>query len=619
MKLLKVWQMIRSLITEYRIPWTLFRIGYSFKLKLLKLIPITERFFEHKVDIKRIDIFRLGIEEISSVLQSLSEADKQTLITEADDATRGIIKGFSSIKLNYGYPINWHLNPLTDAIERSDRKWYRIPDFDERRGDIKVIWEASRFSHFLTLARAFILTGEIRYYQAFSDQLSDWIKQNPYSFGANYKCGQESALRMINTLLAYSVFSQAGIASRQDFHYVVELVQGSYKKILSNFYYARRCIKNNHTLSELIGLIIGAWCSKNPRRLKKAFYLLDREIQEQFSNDGGYRQFSFNYQRFALQLMECLHMLSLTVGNQITEEAKRKIISSAQLMYQCMNDDGDIPNYGSNDGALIFPLTSCSYRDFRPVVNTIASLYAKKSYFSPGSYDEECAWFGAESNSPKTTERQSSAFPEAGLFTLKNTDIFVLVSLNAYKYRPGHMDQLHTDIWYKGKNIFCDSGSYSYASDLGKTLSSTDAHNTVKVKGREQMNKHGNFLVTDWAKRIEYNHARDRFAGSYRSKNGYIHSREVILNTSTIIINDVVEGAEEYSILFHTPYSVTKESEKIMIKEDERVLCTLSTDCEVRIEESYRSLYYLQSEKISCIELVSQSPSHRLEINFSGA
>ena len=123
-----------------------------------------------------------------------------------------------------------------------------------------------------------------------------------------------------------------------------------------NFYYARRCIKNNHTLSELIGLIIGAWCSKNPRRLNKAFHLLDREIQEQFFSDGGYRQFSFNYQRFALQLMECLHMLSLTVGKQITEEAKRKIISSAQLMYQCMNDDGDLPNYGSNDGALIFPV-----------------------------------------------------------------------------------------------------------------------------------------------------------------------------------------------------------------------------------------------------------------------
>ena len=76
------------------------------------------------------------------------------------------------------------------------------------------------------------------------------------------------------------------------------------------------------------------------------------------------------------------------------------------------------------------------------------------------------------------------------------------------------------------------------------------------------MNKHGNFLMTDWAKRIEYNHARDRFTGSYRSKNGYIHSREVILNTSTIIINDVVEGAEEYSILFHTPYLVTNESGK---------------------------------------------------------
>ena len=212
---------------------------------------------------------------------------------------KGKSRRFPSIELDYGNSINWHYNPITKVGVDKTLKWYKIPDFDPEIGDIKVIWEASRFAHFFYFARAYLITKEQKYYDAFSYQLKNWVKENRYSYGANYKCGQEATLRMINALITYSVFKTCGFDNQTDQDNLHKLVEGSYKKVLSNFFYEHKCIKNNHTLSEITGLIIGAWCSDDKNKLEKAYKLLDKEIENQFLSDGGYIQYSFNYQRFA--------------------------------------------------------------------------------------------------------------------------------------------------------------------------------------------------------------------------------------------------------------------------------------------------------------------------------
>ena len=111
--------------------------------------------------------------------------------------------------------------------------------------------------------------------------------------------------------------------------------------------------------------------------------MLDKEIETQFMNDGGYVQFSFNYQRFTLQILECVLKISEKTGMNISDKSKKIVSDSAYLMYQVQDESGDLPNYGSNDGALIFPVTVCGYRDFRPVINTIYCLInGKRLYLS---------------------------------------------------------------------------------------------------------------------------------------------------------------------------------------------------------------------------------------------
>ena len=610
---------IRALLTEYGMGWTINRLLYSAKLKMMMLLPSTEKLFEKTVDVKRIDIFEFDVKAIEGFLKGLSKEKQAEILAIADKALNGVITGFSSIELDYGNPINWHYTPLTKIEINKDAKWYCIPDFDQKLGDIKVIWEASRFTHFFYFVRAYLLTGDRKYYQGFSQQLKHWLDNNPYPYGANYKCGQECTLRMINALMAYTIFNCCGIASVGDEKNIRILVEVCYKKVLANFFYAHKCIKNNHTFSEICGLIIGAWCCEDEARVRKAYRLLDKEIESQFYPDGGFKQYSFNYQRFTLQIVECICKASEKTGINISEESKNRIKNSVLLMFQVQNDTGDVPNYGSNDGALIFPVTSCKYRDFRPALNTVYALTEGFRLYGNGDYDEELLWFGGAETPKVKTEHKSSAFYESGFFTIRHDGGFLMTYLQDFKSRPAHMDQLHIDLWHNGVNILCDSGTYSYASEIGKELTSTAGHNTVKIAGIEQMNKRGAFLVYDWTSRKNIKYDANVFSGTMVSRNGYSHKRQIFKTEWGYKIEDVVNGKGEYcEFYFHTPCEVRVVPGGFELLWEGKTICTIrNSDGDIEVKKAYRSLYYLQKEEINCVVIRCNINDKKCIMNFN--
>ncbi|MZQ74571.1 MAG: hypothetical protein GT589_00235 [Peptoclostridium sp.] len=599
-------KMLKSVLNEYGLDWTINRGLYSAKLKIMTKIPVVEQLFEKRISIKRINIFDFDLEPIKEFLLKLSKKEQKIIIEVADKAINGVITGFSSIDLDYGKPINWHLNPLTGFENNKELKWYKIPDFDNEVGDIKVIWEASRLTHFLYFARAYLITRDDKYYKAFSGQLENWLKNNPYSYGSNYKCGQEATLRMTNVLISYSVFNYFGLITEKDKQHVFEIVEGSYKKVLSNFFYAHKCIKNNHTFTEFLGLIIGAWCSEDNVKLQNAYKLMDKEIINQFLPDGGFTQYSFNYHRFTLQIFECLFKISEKTGIYITETERIK--NSILLLYNVQAENGDVPNYGSNDGALIFPLSICDYRDFRPVLNTMYVLMTGKRLYEKGPYDEELLWFGGSTDLPvERRTLKSIAFEYSGFYVLRSEDSFLMTCLQDYKSRPAHMDQLHIDIWHKGINVLCDSGTHSYASELGKELSSTIGHNVVKLPGIEQMNKRGAFLVTDWTKQDSAFHSDSEFKGKMESKNGYSHERIIRTFKKSYLIEDWVKGeSKTCDFIFHTPCEVKIKENGFVLFMDNNEIVSVKTEGDISIIESYRSLYYLRKEKINRVQVTQE-------------
>ena len=611
--------LIRSLLKEYGLGWTCCRALYAGKLKLLCVLPAAERLFERPAAPKRCDLFAFDNAAIARFLRALPPEKQRAVLDAADAAAQGRIWGFSSVWLDYGDPIDWQRNPMTGKSADIGKKWYRIPDFDPQRGDIKLIWEASRFTHFHAFTRAYLLTEDPKYYRAFSRQLADWLQANPYPMGANYKCGQECSLRMLNALMAYGVFRAAGQTTERDGENLRELVRRCYQKVLSNFFYAYRCVKNNHTLSELCGMLAGAWCCEDGPRLQKAYRLLDKTILEQFTPDGGYVQNSFNYQRFALQLVECVFKMSGTTGLRLSREACSRIQSAAALLYQVQNPDGDLPNYGSNDGALIFPLSACGYRDYRPALNAAHALSAGRRLYGGGEQEEELLWFGGSAAPLLPPARASAAFPGAGLYVLRGADEVMMICLKNHTTRPAHMDGMHIDLWVDGVNVLCDGGTYSYAADVGKALMRTGAHNTVAVDGIEQMNEGKGFMLCDWpaVRLIRFDEAG--FAGELRSRNGYRHARRVFRRQSGYHVEDEVElgrGASACRALLHTPCECEKTPEgAALIWKGKRIARILfAGECE--IQKAWRSLRYYEKEEISLLSIPLPASNHRAALRW---
>ena len=228
-------------------------------------------------------------------------------------------------------------------------------------------------------------------------------------------------------------------------------------------------------------------------------------------------------------------------------------------------------------------------------------------------------WFGSNIVYPNANiKRITSSFHESGFYTLRHYRGFLMTCLHDYKYRPSHMDQLHLDLWHRGVNIFCDSGTYSYASNIGNELSSTVAHNTVRILGAEQMNKNGAFLVTNWTIRKDVTHDTKSFSGTMISRNGYKHKRNIKTTECGYMVYDEVYGNVNYcDFNFHTPCEVNINDLGFQLMDNDKIICSIRTSGDIKVKKTYRSLYYLQIDEMNCISVKYKMKNKKCEANFN--
>src|SRR5690625_7644107 len=78
-----------------------------------------------------------------------------------------------------------------------EKHWTEINEFDLNTGDIKNLWELSRFDWLTVLGRAYAITGEERYRDRIHSLLNDWSSKNPVNIGINWRCGEETSMRVV--------------------------------------------------------------------------------------------------------------------------------------------------------------------------------------------------------------------------------------------------------------------------------------------------------------------------------------------------------------------------------------------------------------------------------------
>jgi asparagine synthase (glutamine-hydrolysing) len=281
------------------------------------------------------------------------------------------------------------------------------------------------------------------------------------------------------------------------------------QRIERNIAYARSQ-KNNHAISEGVGLWTVGVLFPEFKEAKKWRELGRRVIKEeahrQIYDDGSYIQHSMNYHRLMLQDYLWAVRLGQINGYAFSAELLERFRLATEFLYQMMDQKtGRVPNYGANDGALILPLNSCDYLDYRPVVQAVSYLLDGERRFETGPWDEDLIWlFGVEAlnASSKNIEQRNINAHTGGYYTLRGSQSWGMIRCHSYRDRPCHADMLHFDLWYKGVNLLRDAGTFQYYCEppWEHYFKSTAAHNTVEVDGKDQMEKGSRFLWYNWTK-----------------------------------------------------------------------------------------------------------------------
>lgn len=450
------------------------------------------------------------------------DAEGTDLAAIVGELRRGELRLFSGPPVCVGMPPAWHRNPLAGVEAPADRHWSRIGDFGH--GDIKLIWEASRFSFAFALVRAYARVGPSEQFELaelFWSLFENWRDNNPPQQGPNWKCGQETSLRLVAWVFAAHAFAANAATTPARMAALAELVAVSAERVVANIDYALSQ-RNNHGVSEALGLFTAGLLFPELRGAAaweaRGRALLERLARQLFYADGGFVQHSLNYERLALHDYLWAIAVARREGRPLSSDLHERIRSAARLLFQLQDvTSGELPRYGHDDGALLFPLSGCHYHDYRPVLQTAALLVEGVRWFPPGPWDEEAAWLVGphELDAPlEPPVRGDHRAETSGLFTVRSAEGFAFLHCGSFRDRPSQADLLHVDLWWRGQNVAIDAGTYSYnAPEAWDTsFSDTQFHNTVSVDGTNQMERAARFLWLPWA-RASAAPARDSSAG----------------------------------------------------------------------------------------------------------
>jgi len=404
-----------------------------------------------------------------------------------------------------GLPPQWHSNPFTGQNAPANRHWSRISDFAQ--GDIKTIWEASRFSFVYALVRAYWRSGDETLAELFWQLVLDWREQNPPQQGPNWKCGQETSLRVMAWCFGFYGFADSPATTPERVMMLAHMLAVSGERIEGNLRYALSQ-QNNHGISEGMGLwtlgLLFPEFKAAERWREKGREALEAQGQALIYTDGSFAQHSVNYHRLMLHdYLWCIRLGEL-YERPFSTALRQRIQEAGNWLYQLqVGRGGEVPYYGQVDGALILPLNNCDFRDFRPVIQAVHYLTQGSRCYPDGPWDEDLLWlFGVQALETAVTGAPQDDFgaAEGGYYTLRTAKSMVFTRCAKLRHRPSQADMLHIDLWQYGNPIAIDAGTYSYNAPppWNNALANTRYHNTVTVDDQEQMELAGKFLWLPW-------------------------------------------------------------------------------------------------------------------------
>ena len=531
------------------------------------------------------------------------------------------INFFSFHKFTFDSPPDWFLNPWTGSrFSLTDKHWSEISDFIPELGDIKTVWELSRFDWLPQLAWSF-KNGDKNILTTIELWLRDWCYHNPPNSGINWKCGQETGLRAINMLVA-----SMAIEDRFDnpFQGFLDFLYRHAERIEPTLSYAI-AQNNNHGISEASALFaVGNYLAKfgtnrykkNGRRWAKIGRCwLENRIKKLIFDDGSFAQHSLIYHRMILDELSLLELLRRRLKSQpFSYRFYDRVKLTVKWLHNLVDTiSGDAPNLGANDGSYLFNMNCQPYRNFIPSLELGSAVFLKKTLCNSKQRHPCLELFEVDTSNMSILSTPSSRLlPNGGYACIRHEYGFSMLRLPVYKFRPSHADALHLDLWHNGVNWVRDSGTYSYNTQdtLLSYFPGTSAHSTVCCDKRDQMPRLSRFLFGAWLKPGPINWSKTKIVTSYKDYKGARHKRSVAWGKNKWIIEDEISGFEKEAIIrWHLSKEEWHLEENILQCNKVKVKVHSIHNIKLKLTCMPESRYYLDIQQNPVLEIKCYKPA----------
>jgi Heparinase II/III-like protein/Heparinase II/III N-terminus len=490
--------------------------------------------------------------------------------------------GYRGLTFEHGpSAVDWQRDPV-HGRQAPAGFWADVPYLDPRCGDHKIIWELNRHQHWLTLGRAFWLTGDGRYRERFLTELRSWLDGNPPLSGINWASMLELAFRSISWTWALAFF--AGPGPIDESPWIVDLLLALDRQLTQvernlSYYFS----PNTHLLGEALALYV---CSRALPLLRRSAEredlgraVLVNEARRQISADGGHCERSTHYHRYTLDFYLLALIVARITKDPAAREFGRAVSALADAARLLADDRGQLPQIGDDDGGMLMPMTGRRPLDIRDSLAVAAALLDRPE-LAIGEPPEEAYWLLAGVGGPERaalrTARAGSDVerpfqgrgPKSG--ALRDTGYYVsrsrrgdhlVIDGGVHGYLNGghaHADALSLTLTVAGTPLLVDPGTGAYTIDqpLRDRLRSSHLHNTLVVDGRSQSIANGPFswqtMARSTVRRWETHQAFDYFEGVHDGYHPIEHRRHVlVLHGDLMVVADLVTGDGTHTAAAH--------------------------------------------------------------------
>jgi hypothetical protein len=573
-------------------------------------------------------------------LKILSETQsRESILRQAEDVCSNTFQTLGSQPFTFAGKINWHLDFKSGKTYDAE-KFYADISLDLDTGaEVKVPWELSRFHWVWWLGKAYWVSGSTKYREKFIELASHWQAENPFCRGVNWVSPMEVAIRACNMIAGYYFFQDELKAASVWIEYLKTLYQhGRYLE--SNLEYSRR--NGNHLISNAVGLFMIGTFFRNSAEGREWIELgqavLENELPQQTGVDGVNYEMSISYHRLVLEM--CYSAMILGDINRTPFSKNFALLVERMFEYTLYytKPHGLAPLVGDADNGRLFLFNQDDdFNDHRHAISIATVLYEGGSYKrASGVYGEQALWLlGTEGYErymkvkPMSAGLKTKAFPATKIFVMRNDNFHLFIDaaeLGKHGWGGhGNNDTLSFELFAKGANIICDSGTYCYTSSrrLRNQFRSVRSHNTVSIDNRELAEFTDWFRVDrdltnprviswttdDFQEVLEVEHSAFE-----RLDNPVNHHREFTYNKkkNTLVVRDVFTGRGEHiaTSFFHFDPAISVErasynklyasctEPQLNIEIDVDMM-----DGQVTVEESQLAKSYGVLEKRKCIHI----------------